>query len=614
MYTSNTRRQPRHSEFQLEEGLDALVCGDCTEDEFVVAALDLYDSKSATNLIARIDQYYQRGQLPDPIFRSVKSKITQRVIERAIDEVDDVVTSDAHSPSEATDAASPPPTVRASGGNAGPQPPSPAAEPVLPIGQLLKSRYTVQNLLARGRTADVFRALDGFTASAAPGHQVTVKILREPIERCGERIEGLRREFECLRRLTHQNIVKVYEFEQDESTAFYTMEVLDGERLSDVIKRADKKPLPRFYARAVVGAIGAALAHAHAHDVIHGDLSPDNILISSSGELRVLNFGAPGVSDADSSAYASCELLEGQSADPRDDIFALACLACELLGGAHPFQGRRATEARERGMVAHRPQGIGVFQWRAIETALSWSRDARPAAIRQWLAALGLEPEPARLPPIDQDIHRKPAMRVKRIAFVAALSILAVVGFSFFWRSIDHIADNMGSKLSETPSIAPTAPTPPPPEVQTDTPAASLASNASDEAPDAAGPPRRVQSAPAAASAARPTIKFTAKRLAVAPGTGFAEIHVWRSRVAADLSDFIWWTEDSSAKSGVDFVAQDRTTHPFSHGARSATIFVKLLPRVAGARPASFRVCAGKASGDAANDVTCSAVVLPARG
>ena len=85
MHTSNTRRHPTHLDFQLEEGLDALVCGDCTEEEFIDGALDLFNSKSAASLISRIDQYYQRGQLPNPIFRSVKSKITQRMIERAID-------------------------------------------------------------------------------------------------------------------------------------------------------------------------------------------------------------------------------------------------------------------------------------------------------------------------------------------------------------------------------------------------------------------------------------------------------------------------------------------------------------------------------------------------
>src|SRR5271165_6859812 len=324
MHTSNIRRQPAHLDFQLEEGLDALVCGDCTEDEFVDGALDLFNSKSAANLISRIDQYYQRGQLPDPIFRSVKSKITQRVIERAIDEADDVVTSDAHAPAELTDTPSSDSALRAAtdrvetrGEDTGRplEPPTPASEPTLPLGLVLRNRYTVQSRLGRGTTTDVFNALDGSRVSSADAdHHVALKMLHEPIDRRPELIEGLRLEFECMRKLTHPNIVKVYEFEQDESTAFYTMEVLEGERLCDLIKRSKKNPLPRAYAWAIVAAIGAALAHAHARGVTHGRVNPENVLITSSGELRVLNFGSSGVFEPPTSAYASCELLEGHPA------------------------------------------------------------------------------------------------------------------------------------------------------------------------------------------------------------------------------------------------------------------------------------------------------------
>ena len=206
-------------------------------------------------------------------------------------------------------------------------------------------------------------------------------------------------------------------------------------------------------------------------------------------------------------------------------------------------------------------------------------------------------------------------MRIQRIAFIAALSICAIFGFSFFWRSIDRIADNMGSKDIDTASITPAPTIAPAPAANPNPPDASLTAAATDDEQEATAQPPKVRAAPAEASGApRPAIKFTAKRYAIQPGTKFAEIHVWRSHRANDLSDFLWWTEDASAKSGVDFVAQDRTPHPFSHGARSATIFVRLLPGTARVHPASFRVCAGKHSGDAANDVTCSAVVLPARG
>ena len=204
-------------------------------------------------------------------------------------------------------------------------------------------------------------------------------------------------------------------------------------------------------------------------------------------------------------------------------------------------------------------------------------------------------------------------MRVQHVAFAAALLICAVLGYFLVWHSIDRITGGPVPAVADTASTTP-APVPTP-ELKPNPLEAPTAAGDSGDAQDATPSPPPVKAAnPASAAASHPTIKFAAKRFAVAPGTGFAEIHVWRSRPTPDLNGFMWWTEDASAHSGVDFVAQDRTTHPFSHKSLSATIFVKILPRTDRAHSASFKVCAGKASGDAANEVTCSAVVLPARG
>ncbi len=89
-------------------------------------------------------------------------------------------------------------------------------------------------------------------------------------------------------------------------------------------------------------------------------------------------------------AYASCELLEGREADPRDDLFALACLSYELLAGEHPFQHRRSTEARTLKITPSRPPGLSGRQWRALARGLAWDRADRPASLRDWLADLDL--------------------------------------------------------------------------------------------------------------------------------------------------------------------------------------------------------------------------------
>jgi hypothetical protein len=111
--------------------------------------------------------------------------------------------------------------------------------------------------------------------------------------------------------------------------------------------------------------------------------------------------------------------------------------------------------------------------------------------------------------------------------------------------------------------------------------------------------------------AGKPIIKFTAQRYSVHPGTSFAEIHLWRSPASNDTRDFVWWTEDASARSGVDFVAQERASHGFAGASSMASVFVRILPNAARTQRASFQVCAGKPSGSALVEVTCSSVVLP---
>ena len=185
-------------------------------------------------------------------------------------------------------------------------------------------------------------------------------------------LSNLRREFYCAQALSHRSIVKVYELDRDGDLEFFTMELLEGELLSGVLGRLKSAPIGRPQAWAIIMEVGAGLAHAHARNVVHGDLKPQNIMITNSGELRILDFGASrapaddetsgdepqkGQSTKLTPAYACCELLEGEPADPRDDLYALACVAYELLAGEHPFQHRRSTEARALGIAPRTTAG-----------------------------------------------------------------------------------------------------------------------------------------------------------------------------------------------------------------------------------------------------------------
>jgi serine/threonine protein kinase len=163
------------------------------------------------------------------------------------------------------------------------------------------------------------------------------------------------------------------------------MEFLDGELLSDLLERLRPAAMQRLQAWQIIRQLGAGLAHAHERGIVHGDLNPRNILVTRDGELRILGFGAAQTTPA----YASCELLEvSPAADPRNDLYALACTCYELLNGAHPFAGRPATLARDYGVRATRPAGLTGRQWRTLQAGLSWHRAGRSMSIHAWIQKL----------------------------------------------------------------------------------------------------------------------------------------------------------------------------------------------------------------------------------
>ena len=211
---------------------------------------------------------------------------------------------------------------------------------------------------------------------------------------------ALLQEFQSAQRLSHPNIINVFEIDQVQGATFYSMELLSGARLSQLLRRVDGSVLQRSYALAIIRDIGAAISHAHSRGVVHSDLKPSNVMITQAGEVRVLDFGGssmpprePWVSDSDGDdayhhatpAYASCEQLERRRADPRDDIYALACIAYLLLSGRHPFDLLSSLEARARGMQPRRPAGISQPQWRAIREGLTFAREHQPASVEAWL-------------------------------------------------------------------------------------------------------------------------------------------------------------------------------------------------------------------------------------
>ena len=324
-----------------------------------------------------------------------------------------------------------------------------AAPREVAIGDVLRNRYRVVGVLGRGGMGTVFEAMDEYRIDLPTTSQrLAVKVLHSAVAHREELLAELQREFQHLQLLSHPNVVRVHEFDRDGDIAFFTMEFLNGALLSRVLNARKGIALARAHALAIMRDSGAALAHAHSRGVVHGDINPQNIFITNGGELRVLDFGASHTMLRDgwtlggeSSArepvatpgYASCQLLEGQYPDARDDVFAFACVAYLLLSGRHPFPNRTALQACTQNLRPPRPPGITGHQWSVLREGLRWEREQRPADIGEWLDRFGLAGAALQLPnlPLIVNAPMTPKLNFKRVA--AGILVAALLAAAGLW-------------------------------------------------------------------------------------------------------------------------------------------------------------------------------------
>jgi len=221
------------------------------------------------------------------------------------------------------------------------------------IGNRIADRYQVVSKLGAGAMGEVY-----LVEHVALGRKEALKVLHASHDDSPDLVARFRREARATNRLQHANIVCVYDFGQlPDGRFFITTEYAEGETLDALLQRAGPFPVPR--ALHVLAQLAEAIDHAHSRGVIHRDLKPGNmVLVERRGQadvLKVLDFGiskiiAPDYSETmvatregqvfGTPAYMAPEQVGGQGTDPRMDLYALGCIAHELVVGVPPFAGR----------------------------------------------------------------------------------------------------------------------------------------------------------------------------------------------------------------------------------------------------------------------------------
>jgi serine/threonine protein kinase len=526
--------------------------------------------------------------------------------------------------------------------------PQPRHEPRRPSGaaaassDILRDRYELLAVLGRGSTGTVYKALDRHRAHLSESARcVAVKVLKANYrDRPGALVE-LEREFHQAQLLSHPNIVSVFDLDRDGDTYFIVMELLDGELLSDVLARLGGKPMPREHALAIISSVGAALAHAHRRDVVHADLKPRNIMITGSGEVRVLDFGfarnrpldlhsASQVHEAPmpAPAYASVERVNGSEPHPSDDVYSLACIAYELLSGQHPFGGRSAVLARAHGRQPRRIPGLNHKQSHALQRALLWTRGERKIDVVELLNGLACADVPGRsIPPAELRPEAGRSWRSRIVAMILfvliAFAVFAVLQSRYDPPAPDRdtlpvaAAPTAESPAAESPAAhEPVAAAPAGTPAQNPAPsvakevakgtaheatrkdaakAASTAAASKETTPPASAATKKTK--PADVAAARPaapapatrpdgngnatagpvTIEFDKDTYVASESDGSVRLHVRRTGSTQNPVSFRWTLRGNSAEAGIDFAAIGPDIEEIPAGSREVTLTIPLV-------------------------------------
>jgi len=209
-------------------------------------------------------------------------------------------------------------------------------------GITIADRYEIIEELGRGGMGNVYRVVD-----KKINEEIALKLLHPVIAAEEKTIERFKNELILARRITHKNVCRMYDLNEEEGTPYITMEYVRGEDLKSIIRMTGQLSVGR--AISIAKQICEGLAEAHRLGVLHRDLKSRNIMVDKEGNARIMDFGiarslkAEGITGdgimIGTPEYMSPEQTKGEETDERSDIYSLGVMIFEMLTGKLPFDG-----------------------------------------------------------------------------------------------------------------------------------------------------------------------------------------------------------------------------------------------------------------------------------
>ncbi len=276
------------------------------------------------------------------------------------------------------------------------------------LRRALGDDYELLSLLGSGGFGRVYKVRDLHLE-----REVALKVLNPTLTQDSEVVERFRREAQLAARLNHPNIVNIYDIAGRFGLIWYTMELIDGPSLAQLVEREGPLPMDRVL-RLLREAL-SALAHAHGMGLVHRDIKPENILIDPTGSVQITDFGLAlalrgkyggATSQSGTPQYASPEQLLGERVDQRSDLYSLAAVAYYALLGTPPFPGLTTEQVLARQTTnqfplprAQRDDVSEAFE-RALDRALSSDVESRFPSAAEFLQAINRATQPGPREPV----------------------------------------------------------------------------------------------------------------------------------------------------------------------------------------------------------------------